>query len=71
LTSQATLKRFWQGEAIQRETFVKICQAVGLERWEEIVDRTILPVYLCPIKYWHGVPDVSAFYGRTEELANC
>lgn len=37
LTSQATLKRFWRGLPIERDTFINICQTVGIN-WEEIVD---------------------------------
>jgi hypothetical protein len=36
-TSQATLRRFWRGLAIQREPFIAICAAVGVE-WETIAD---------------------------------
>jgi hypothetical protein len=36
-TSQATLRRFWRGLAIQREPFILICEAVGVE-WETIAD---------------------------------
>jgi NB-ARC domain len=35
-TTQATLKRFWRGIPIQRENFIAICQAVGLNNWEAI-----------------------------------
>jgi AAA-like domain len=37
-TTQATLRRFWRRIPIQRDTFIAICQAVGVENWEEIVD---------------------------------
>ncbi|MDY7012862.1 MAG: NB-ARC domain-containing protein [Cyanobacteriota bacterium] len=37
-TTQATLKRFWRGIAIQRENFIAICQAVGLRNWEAIAE---------------------------------
>ncbi|NEQ39305.1 MAG: AAA family ATPase [Okeania sp. SIO3I5] len=40
-TSKATLKRFWQGIAIQREVFINICETVGVN-WEEIVDNNPL-----------------------------
>jgi adenylate kinase family enzyme len=40
LTSKATLKRFWGQQLIQRETFIRICNAVGLNSWEEIVEST-------------------------------
>jgi hypothetical protein len=36
-TSQATLRRFWRGMAIQREPFIAICEAVGIH-WETIAD---------------------------------
>lgn len=36
-TSQATLRRFWRGLAIQREPFIAICEAVGVN-WETIAD---------------------------------
>jgi hypothetical protein len=42
LTSRATLKRFWQGERIQRETFERICTAVG-EDWRKIAIAEIDP----------------------------
>jgi AAA-like domain len=35
-TSQATLRRFWRGMAIQREPFIAICDAVGIN-WETVV----------------------------------
>jgi hypothetical protein len=38
-TSVATLKRFWSCQPIQREVFVKICEAVDVYNWEEIVDN--------------------------------
>jgi len=50
-----TLKRFWQGEPVEQETFINICQAVGLEHWEEIVDSTnaCIPLSLpSPIADW-------------------
>lgn len=72
LTSLPTLKRFLQGEPIQQETFIRLCQAVGLENWEEIVDSTTMPSpplsLLAPLEDWGEAPDVTVFYGRTEEL---
>jgi hypothetical protein len=50
ITSLATLKRFWQGEPIQQETFIRLCLAVGLERWEEIVDSSTEPIPLSIIR---------------------
>jgi predicted transcriptional regulator len=70
-TTLPTLKRFWQQELIQQETFIKICEAVGVDRWQAIVDDSTLPVpvLLKPHQDWGEAPDVSAFYGRTEELS--
>jgi DNA polymerase III delta prime subunit len=39
LTSQATLKRFWARRPIRRETFIDICKAVGINNWEDIIER--------------------------------
>ncbi|OKH33846.1 hypothetical protein NIES2119_22345 [[Phormidium ambiguum] IAM M-71] len=38
-TSVASLKRFWQSKPIQQDVFQEICQAVGIEKWETIVDN--------------------------------
>ena len=38
LTSQATLRRFWRGIAIERASFAAICHAVGISDWEAIAD---------------------------------
>lgn len=64
LTSEATLKRFWQQQPIQQETFIKICEAVGVSNWNDIVDRSTVQE---PILDWGEAPDVCGFYGRTEE----
>jgi len=40
--SEATLKRFRRGLPIQQNIFVDICKAVGIEKWEEIVDNTLI-----------------------------
>lgn len=68
LTSLATLKRFLEGEPIQQDTFMRLCLAVGLERWQDIVEGGDLLCSTQPQKVWQGVPDVSVFYGRREEL---
>jgi len=39
-TSVATLKRFRRGRPIDRDAFIAICEGVGIENWEEIVDKT-------------------------------
>ncbi|MFB8791646.1 MAG: ATP-binding protein [Potamolinea sp.] len=36
----ASLKRFWRRIAIDRDAFIEICQRVGVNDWEEIVDNT-------------------------------
>jgi len=38
LTSKATLRRFWAQNRIRRETFIYICQAVGINNWEDIIE---------------------------------
>ena len=39
LTSKATLRRFWAQNQIRRETFIDICKAVGINNWEDIIER--------------------------------
>lgn len=39
-TSEATLKRFWQRESINVDTFKAICVTVGFENWELIIDQS-------------------------------
>ena len=36
--SQSTLRRFWSGRPIRRDNFIAICRAVGIERWQDIID---------------------------------
>ena len=36
-TAPASLKRFWRGILIKRDTFIAICEAVGIN-WQEIAD---------------------------------
>ncbi|MGA9379632.1 MAG: NB-ARC domain-containing protein [Phormidium sp.] len=36
-TAPASLKRFWRGILIKRDTFIAICQALGIN-WQEIAD---------------------------------
>lgn len=40
IISIASFKRFWSRTPIERDTFVLICQRVGVNDWEEIVDNT-------------------------------
>lgn len=37
-TSQATLKRFWKRDRIDRQAFIGICKAVGMD-WKRVVDQ--------------------------------
>lgn len=72
LTSQATLRRFWRRQPIQRETFIKICEVVGVVNWQEIADSSAVEeTEVQPILFqdWCQAPDIGSFYGRTEELA--
>jgi len=39
LTSKATLRRFWAQNRIRCETFIDICKAVGINKWEDIIER--------------------------------
>jgi energy-coupling factor transporter ATP-binding protein EcfA2 len=41
-TTAATLKRFRRGLPIQKDVFISICKAVGLDNWEEIVDDSAI-----------------------------
>ncbi|MBE8985649.1 NB-ARC domain-containing protein [Nostoc sp. LEGE 12450] len=72
-TSRATLRRFWQGDRIQRETFIAICQAVGIVNWEAIAElshadlETIADIST-PYRDWNEAPDIESFYGRNQEL---
>lgn len=68
LTSKATLKRFWGQQQVQKETFIRICKAVGVTSWEGIVERSqdsirkpcqghkrfALPEKLPPVRNWVG-----------------
>lgn len=79
-TSKATLRRFWQKERIQRQIFIALCAAVGIEDWQAIVDWTDTQ----PSEFleqeekettalleldWLEAPDIEQFYGRQAELA--
>jgi len=72
-TSRATLRRFWQGDRIQKEIFIAICQAVGINNWEAVADTTEIddPILDLATPYldWNEAPDIESFYGRTQELA--
>ncbi|WGV23487.1 NB-ARC domain-containing protein [Halotia branconii] len=71
-TSRATLRRFWQGDRIQREIFIAICQAVGISNWEAIADAVNLNSDIAdittPYLDWQQAPDIESFYGRNQQL---
>ncbi|MEP0872294.1 NB-ARC domain-containing protein [Trichocoleus desertorum AS-A10] len=73
-TSRATLRRFWQGDRIQPDIFIALCQAVGISDWEAIAEPLELssPPPNSPLLTPHldldEAPDVEAFYGREPEL---
>lgn len=66
-TTEATLKRFWRQVPIQQDSFIKICEAVGVN-WEDVLDKTLSPGTLR--LDWEEPIDVSVFYGRTKELTD-
>ncbi|WP_013325208.1 NB-ARC domain-containing protein [Gloeothece verrucosa] len=67
-TSRATLRRFWQGERIQQDIFIAICQAVGISNWQAITAANEVPDSPTPRFHWDEAPDLENFYGRHEEL---
>ncbi|MEM9266033.1 MAG: hypothetical protein AAGA46_10965 [Cyanobacteria bacterium P01_F01_bin.13] len=50
-TSPKTLTRFRSGRLIQQDTFINICQAVGVD-WEDIVERESVAVRMSPSAQW-------------------
>ncbi|BBD60874.1 NB-ARC domain-containing protein [Nostoc sp. HK-01] len=69
-TSRATLRRFWQGDRIQQEIFIAICQAVGINDWQSIAEIPNADFEETSTQYldWDEAPDVESFYGRNQEL---
>jgi hypothetical protein len=76
-TSRATLRRFWQGERIQHDIFIALCQAVGINQWQQVADlqspseEPAEPTELSqsPLYDLDEAPNVEAFYGRNQELS--
>ncbi|MFB2898456.1 AAA family ATPase [Aerosakkonemataceae cyanobacterium BLCC-F50] len=64
-TSKATLKRFWRRIPIQEAAFSNICKAVGLDNWEEIVDRS--PIHYST-KISAYINDEDGWVGRSQLL---
>jgi hypothetical protein len=77
-TSRATLRRFWQGDRIQHDIFIAICQAVGISQWQQVAEPEPLSVsedILEPSDISQNTfydlneaPDVERFYGRNQEF---
>ena len=67
--SYGTWTRFLTGKPINTPAFKAFCAVLALD-WEEIVNRTIVqkPIKADQHCSWGEAPDVSIFYGRTEEL---
>ena len=57
--SKMTLRRFHKPEAIDRENFINICQAVEVD-YKDVIGL--------PRSFWGTSPDVSFFCGRKTEL---
>ena len=72
-TSKATLNRFWARQPIRRDTFIAICQVVGVP-WEEIAAQENAED-LFPCIYPNGrqdlgdAPSTDVFFGRKQELS--
>lgn len=76
-TSRSTLNRFWAGQAIRMDTFVAICDAVGVD-WQAVAEPVAmetevpLPSVVQPSvtrQDWGDAPAVDSFQGRSQELA--
>jgi hypothetical protein len=65
--SSSTLKRFRAGTCIKEDSLSSIFGAVGIDNWQEFAEPCGMQNRY-PINYWESVPDVSVFYGRTQEL---
>lgn len=84
LTTVSCLKQFWRGERIQRDTFIRLCQVVGISDWQPIADLpadlakatdptvTAVPPASSAVPFcvpdWGEAPELSFFCGRRTEL---
>jgi hypothetical protein len=71
-TSISTLKRFLKGDRIARDTFINICEVVGVN-WKEVaepieIQETDLPV-VSPVKATPSIPNQN-FVGREGPIAH-
>jgi WD40 repeat protein len=70
LTSVATLKQFWRRERVSRDTFMRICEAVGEKNWEAIGEcASPMPAEILTLIDWGEAPEAMEFRGRETELA--
>lgn len=60
-TTASTLKRFWRGEAIQRDAFVGICQAVGIEDCQAIVEDSSPELPAPPTHSLSSIPSLFTY----------
>lgn len=64
-TSRATLRRFWEGKAIDRHTFQEICRVAGVD-WQEVqsLEAQVLPLPAVipppPSQPWAGSLDYTS-----------
>ncbi|MGI0486099.1 NB-ARC domain-containing protein [Pantanalinema rosaneae CENA516] len=79
LTTVSCLKQFWRGERIQRDTFIRLCQVVGIPDWQTIADlptdglavELAIPEPDAALPYmqdWGEAPEPAFFCGRRLEL---
>ncbi|HEY9607250.1 MAG TPA: NB-ARC domain-containing protein [Allocoleopsis sp.] len=66
----ATVSSFLTGKPVDFATFVELCQKLALE-WKDIAELNADSESYAISKHqdWGEAPDVTAFYGRTSELA--
>jgi Cdc6-related protein, AAA superfamily ATPase len=67
LSSQATLKRFWRRQPIKQDAFISLCQAIGIENWEEIAEENSIQQTNSLIS-WFSYDD--NWVGREEAIAH-
>ena len=73
--SLSSVSSFLTGKPVDFATFVELCQKLALE-WKEVAEldaeiesQTVEDDSSSKRQDWGEAPDVTAFYGRTEELA--
>lgn len=65
LTSLASLKQFWRRRRIQKDSFIRICEAVGVQNWQEITDPE---EQASGILDWGDAPEMIDLWGREQDL---